>query len=74
MGREVENKGNRMNEIDLLVKLFKAVKLMRSLQQSPCLASERKRAEKRVDFAIASRLSRMSEDRQLQFTLGGKNG
>ena len=32
------------------------------------------KAEKRVDLAIASRLSRISEDRQLQFTLGGKNG
>lgn len=39
----------------------------------PCLASERKQAEKRVDLAIAGRLSRMSEDRQLQFTLGEKN-
>ncbi len=54
MGREVENKGNRMNEIDLLVKLFKAVKLMRSLQQSPCLESERLKAETAVDKVIES--------------------
>lgn len=39
-----------MNEIDLLVKLFKAVKLMRSLQQSPCLESERLKAETAVDL------------------------
>lgn len=43
-----------MNEIDLLVKLFKAVKLMRSLQQSPCLKSERLKAEKSVDKIIES--------------------
>ncbi len=41
-----------MNEIDLLVKLFKAVKLMRSLQQSPCLESERLKAEMAVDKLI----------------------
>ena len=43
-----------MNEITLLVKLFKAVKLMRSLQQSPCLESERLKAEKSVDKIIES--------------------
>ena len=41
-----------MNKIDLLVKLFKAVKLMRSLQQSPCLESERLKAETAVDKLI----------------------
>lgn len=65
---------DKLNEINTWEEFFHAVKLMRCLQNMPCLASERKRAEKRVDLAIASRLSRMSEDRQLQFTLGGKNG
>ena len=54
MGREAENKECGMNEINLLVKLFKAVKLMRSLQQSPCLESERLKAEKSVDKIIES--------------------
>lgn len=62
-----------LNEIDTWEEFFHAVKLMRVLQNMPCLASERKQAEKRVDLAIAGRLSRMSEDRQMQFTLGEKN-
>ena len=42
----------RRNNGSLLVKLFKAVKLMRSLQQSPCLESERLKAETAVDKLI----------------------
>ena len=62
-----------INEINTWEEFFHAVKLMRVLQKMPCLASERERVEKKVDIAIASHLSRVSETRQLQFALGEKN-
>lgn len=52
---------------------FEAVKLMRTFQKTPCLASERREVEAIVDQAISSRLARLSADSQMELPWEAKD-
>lgn len=53
-----------MNEISTWQDFFEAVKRMRTLQQTPCLTSEKTKAEQVVDKAIFQRENRSASNIQ----------